>query len=74
MYYLSLQASGLISTFKLSSRLSTNNMMLFDKNGIIKRYETPEDILREFYEIRLDFYRCNCSPSGSRTSRSLRHT
>lgn len=30
--------------------------MLFDKNGIIKRYESPEHILTEFFELRLEFY------------------
>ena len=32
------------------------NMMLFDRDGIIKRYETPEHILAEFFELRLDYY------------------
>jgi DNA gyrase/topoisomerase IV subunit A len=31
-------------------------MMLFDAEGKIKRYETPEQILEEFYELRLDYY------------------
>lgn len=30
--------------------------MLFDHNGCIKRYSNPEDILREFFEIRMDLY------------------
>ena len=31
-------------------------MMLFDAEGKIKRYETPEQILEEFYDLRLAFY------------------
>ena len=36
--------------------LAAGNMMLFDAEGKIKRYETPEQILEEFYDLRLDFY------------------
>jgi hypothetical protein len=31
-------------------------MMLFDAEGHIKRYDSPEDILREFFDLRLTFY------------------
>jgi DNA topoisomerase-2 len=31
-------------------------MMLFDAEGHIKRYDSPEDILREFFDLRLQFY------------------
>ena len=30
--------------------------MLFDSRGIIRKYDTPEDVLREFYNMRLQFY------------------
>ena len=30
--------------------------MLFDHKGLIKRYETPEQILEEFFHLRIDFY------------------
>lgn len=30
--------------------------MLFDKNGVIRRYESPEAILSEFFELRMEFY------------------
>eukprot|EP00967_Tisochrysis_lutea_P113961 scaffold181272_cov17-Tisochrysis_lutea.AAC.1 len=32
------------------------NMMLFDKDGLIKHYATPEQVLEEFYELRLHYY------------------
>ena len=30
--------------------------MLFDAKGVIKRYETAEDILREFFALRMEYY------------------
>jgi DNA topoisomerase-2 len=30
--------------------------VLFDASGRIKKYETPEEILHDFYELRLSFY------------------
>ena len=46
----------IVSMFKLSSKLSCNNMYLFDHNHIIKKYDTIFDILDEFYTIRFDYY------------------
>lgn len=51
-----LKAKGIDAFFKLSSSISTSNMMLFDTNGKIKKYSTPEEILDEFYIVRLNFY------------------
>ena len=31
-------------------------MVLFDKDGLIKRYASAEHILEEFFHLRLDFY------------------
>lgn len=31
-------------------------MMLFGPDGLIKRYETPQDILVEFFAVRMQFY------------------
>ena len=31
--------------------------MLFDSESGIKKYDTPEDILREFYDLRLGYSR-----------------
>ncbi|KZV36276.1 DNA topoisomerase 2 [Dorcoceras hygrometricum] len=47
---------GLLKKFKLTTSISTSNMHLFDSNGLIKKYDTPEQILEEFFHIRLDFY------------------
>ncbi|CAM6032214.1 unnamed protein product, partial [Sphagnum compactum] len=48
--------TGIHKTFKLQSSLSTTSMVLFDSNGCLRRYETSEDILKEFFEVRLQFY------------------
>ena len=31
-------------------------MVLFDAHGVIKRYESAEDILRDFFMLRLEYY------------------
>ena len=41
---------------KLQTTISTSSMVLFDRNGCIKTYETVQDILEEFFQLRLDFY------------------
>jgi DNA gyrase/topoisomerase IV subunit B len=44
------------TTFNLTSSISTTNMHLFDANNKIKLYNTPMDIINDFYEIRLKYY------------------
>lgn len=31
-------------------------MVLFDSKGVIRRYETAEEILRDFFMLRMDYY------------------
>ncbi|XP_048132347.1 DNA topoisomerase 2-like isoform X4 [Rhodamnia argentea] len=47
---------GLLKKFKLTSTISTSNMHLFDSNGVIKKYDSPEQILEEFFHLRLECY------------------
>ncbi|KIW07682.1 uncharacterized protein PV09_01622 [Verruconis gallopava] len=47
---------GLEDRFKLSTTMSTSNMVAFDSQGRIQRYETVLDIMEEFYHVRLKFY------------------
>ncbi|KAL4420378.1 hypothetical protein ABPG77_002318 [Micractinium sp. CCAP 211/92] len=49
-------AAGLLDKFKLKTKISTGNMMLFNSDGLIQKYACPEDILREFYDLRLRYY------------------
>ncbi|GKA25606.1 DNA topoisomerase 2 isoform X2, partial [Tanacetum coccineum] len=51
------EQEGFLKKFKLTSTLSTTNMHLFDANGVIKKYDTPEQILEEFFDLRLGFYK-----------------
>ncbi|GJS06597.1 DNA topoisomerase 2 [Tanacetum coccineum] len=48
---------GLLNKFKLTTTLSTDNMYLLDKDAVLKKYDTPQQILEDFFHIRLDFYK-----------------
>jgi DNA topoisomerase II len=50
------EKEGLLEYFKLTTKLTTSNMICFDLNGKIKRYDSPEHILEDFYPARLAFY------------------
>ena len=43
---------GLLKKFKLTTTLSTSNMHLFDANGVIKKYDTPEQSKKEYHKIQ----------------------
>lgn len=45
-----------MKAFKITSTIATTNLVCFDKDGKLKKYETPEDILRDFYPLRLEYY------------------
>ncbi|KAF3482593.1 DNA topoisomerase II [Arthroderma uncinatum] len=47
---------GLEEKFKLTKTITTTNMVAFDAEGRITRYETPEEILRAFYAVRIKLY------------------
>ena len=44
------------TAIKLTSTLHTTNMVLFNRQNIITKYETINDILEEHFETRLHFY------------------
>jgi DNA topoisomerase-2 len=50
------QEEGLEKFFKLTTTINTSNMIAFDRNGKIHKYESPEEILEEFYPLRLEYY------------------
>ena len=41
---------------KLVKSFTTNNMYLFNESLVLKKYQDPNDILLEFFEIRLRYY------------------
>lgn len=42
--------------FLLNNKINLSNMYLHDKNGKLKKYNTPIDIINDFYIVRLDYY------------------
>ncbi|KAJ7071601.1 type II DNA topoisomerase [Mycena amicta] len=50
------EAKGLLEFFKLTTKVTTSNMMCFDFDGKIKKYKSPEEILEDFYPMRLAYY------------------
>jgi DNA gyrase/topoisomerase IV subunit A len=47
---------GLVNFFKLQTKTSTSNMMLFDVNRQIMKYNSPEHIIQDFFTLRLQYY------------------
>lgn len=47
---------GLEEKFKLTKSVATSNLVAFDPEGRITKYATVEDIMKEFYGIRIKFY------------------
>ena len=47
---------GLHSAFKLETNISMNNMHLFDRDGVITKYTDPNEILCDFFDVRLELY------------------
>ncbi|KAF2099707.1 type II DNA topoisomerase [Rhizodiscina lignyota] len=47
---------GLEETFKLTKSMATSNLVAFDAQGRLHKYETPLDMMEEFYHVRLKFY------------------
>lgn len=52
----SLTPSKLLTTLGLTSKISTTNMHLFNPQGKLRVYDTPEEIIEEFYPERLKMY------------------
>ncbi|KAG1697692.1 DNA topoisomerase 2-alpha [Nymphon striatum] len=50
------EEDGMHRAFKLQTSMSTSSMVLFDADGCLKKYETVDEILQEFFTVRLEFY------------------
>lgn len=46
----------ILKRFKLTKSISTSSMYLYNNDGKIQHYKTPEEIMEEFYTIRLGIY------------------
>ena len=47
---------GLEEKFKLSRTIATSNLVAFDPEGRITKYANVEDIMKEFFNLRLKYY------------------
>jgi len=47
---------GLHQFFKLQTTIATSSMVLFDANGCLRKYNSPLEIMQEFYDLRLKYY------------------
>ena len=50
------EKQGFHEFFKLTTKISTANMVCFDFDGKIKKYNTPEEVIEDFYPKRLAYY------------------
>ncbi|KAJ8254604.1 hypothetical protein COCON_G00212160 [Conger conger] len=50
------EAAGLHKVFKLQNTLTCNSMVLFDHAGGLKKYELVQDILKDFFALRMKYY------------------
>lgn len=64
---------GITEYFKLSSKISTSNMMCFDAEGKIKKYGSPEEIIEDFYSVRLAYYQKRKASSFETRPSSVHH-
>ena len=54
--YAAAEAAGLEKVFKMESSLSTTNMTLFDGEGRIKKYDSVQSIMNDFFAVRKRLY------------------
>ena len=47
---------GLDKKFKMETTITTSNMVLFDSEGRLKKYSTANEIMEDFYTLRLSYY------------------
>ena len=52
----SAEEEGLQKRFKMTTSMSTGNMVCFDLNGKIRKYASAEEILVDFFHKRFEFY------------------
>jgi DNA topoisomerase-2 len=51
-----IETKGPVSFFKLTTSISLTNMVLYDSAGQIRRYESAEEILDDFFQVRMRYY------------------
>lgn len=51
-----IKAGTLDKKLKLTKKINITNMHLFNSNGTIKKYNSAQEIIKDFYEKRLEYY------------------
>lgn len=46
----------IIKYLRLNKTISKNNMVLFDSKGVIRKFKSIEDIISEWFGVRLEYY------------------
>ncbi|KAJ2467771.1 DNA topoisomerase 2 [Coemansia sp. RSA 2322] len=65
------EAEGLENRFKLSSSIATSNMVCFDRAGRLRRYTSAEEIIEDFYPLRLRYYQLRKENMADKLGRDL---
>jgi DNA topoisomerase-2 len=60
-----------VDNLKLTSHLSTTNMILFDPDGKIKKYESVDEIVVDFCKVRMQYYTLRKNKMLSEIKRKL---
>jgi DNA topoisomerase-2 len=59
------------NSLKLTSKLSATNMVLFDEKGVIKKFNSPKDIIEHFCSVRLPYYEKRLTTNISKLEEDL---
>ncbi|KAJ2059245.1 DNA topoisomerase 2, partial [Coemansia sp. S2] len=65
------EAEGLETRFKLSASIATSNMVCFDRAGRLRRYGSAEEIIEDFYPLRLRYYQLRKENMAEKLGRDL---
>lgn len=50
------ERDGLHDVFKLQKSINTTCMVLFDGNGVLRKFDSVADIMKDFFEVRKRIY------------------
>jgi len=50
------KSDKIVSTLQLSTNISISNMVAYNKEGVIRRYDNVEEIMAEFFDFRISMY------------------
>ncbi|KAJ2827327.1 DNA topoisomerase 2 [Coemansia erecta] len=65
------EAAGFDKHFKLSSTIPTTNMVCFDREGRLRRFTSAEEIIDDFYPLRLRYYQLRKENMAEKLGRDL---